>query len=291
MRVVLAFVCGAALAAGVVLFIVNKKDATPQPASQAATVSTPVAAPAPVPAQAVEKRPSAWRAAKPKTPPPVEQLPVETAQNTPPPPAAAVAPEPAPAPPTTSQPVEQALPPPPPPQPRSVMLTAGTLLPVRLTEVLSSDRSQAGDSFSATLDHPLIVDGLVVAERGSRVEGKVVTSEKAGRVKGVSELALQLVRLNTSDGQRVDLRTETWSKAGPTSRNEDAAKIGGGAALGAIIGAIAGGGKGAAIGAGAGGAAGVGGTLATRGKPVVLAAETRISFRLRDPVTLTEKLR
>ncbi|MBL8221078.1 MAG: hypothetical protein JNL62_17725, partial [Bryobacterales bacterium] len=56
-----------------------------------------------------------------------------------------------------------------------------------------------------------------------------------------------------------------------------------------VLGAIFGGGKGAATGAGAGGAAGAGTVLATRGKPVVLPAETRISFRLSQPVTIIER--
>jgi hypothetical protein len=62
------------------------------------------------------------------------------------------------------------------------------------------------------------------------------------------------------------------------------------AGIGAAIGAIAGGGKGAAIGAGIGGAAGAGTVLATRGEQAELAAETRLSFRLKNPVTVTEKL-
>ena len=67
-------------------------------------------------------------------------------------------------------------------------------------------------------------------------------------------------------------------------------KAGAAAAIGAAIGAIAGGGRGAAIGAGVGGAAGAGGVMTTRGKPVHIPVETRISFRLSEPVTLTEKL-
>jgi hypothetical protein len=78
---------------------------------------------------------------------------------------------------------------------------------------------------------------------------------------------------------------------GPESKNADAAKIGGGAALGAIIGAIAGGGKGAAIGAGVGGAAGTGAVVGTRGKAAELPSETKISFRLNNAVTITEKRR
>lgn len=143
----------------------------------------------------------------------------------------------------------------------------------------------------ATLDKPLVVEGLAIAERGARLEGRVLEAEEAGRVKGVSMLAIHLVRLHTSDGQRVDIQTEVFRKQGPTTKGEDAAKVGAGAGIGAAIGAIAGGGKGAAIGAAVGGAAGAGTVAATRGKPAVLPVETRIDFRLNAPVTVTEKLR
>lgn len=169
-------------------------------------------------------------------------------------------------------------------------LQAGTVLPVRIGETLSSARNQIGDSFLATLDQALILDGFIIAERGSRVEGRVVELDPAGRTRGVAHLGIELVRISTSDGQRVRIRTEPYKKDGPTSTGTDAAKIGAGAAIGAAIGAIAGGGKGAAIGAGAGGAAGVGDVLLTRGKPAEIPVETRLSFRVQEPVTITEKL-
>jgi hypothetical protein len=109
-------------------------------------------------------------------------------------------------------------------------------------------------------------------------------------VQGVAELTLTVTEINTTDGQRVKIDASTWDKKGPKSTGEDGAKIAGGAALGAIIGAIAGGGKGAAIGAGAGGAAGTGTVLATRGKMLTLPIETRLTFRLTNPVTITEQL-
>jgi hypothetical protein len=59
--------------------------------------------------------------------------------------------------------------------------------------------------------------------------------------------------------------------------------------LGAIIGAIAGGGKGAGIGAGVGGAAGAGDVLLTRGKDAVIPVETKLTFRLQEPVSITEQ--
>jgi len=164
------------------------------------------------------------------------------------------------------------------------------LIPVRLSEGLSSQRNQAGDVFMATLDQPLEAEGFVIAERGARVEGRVTQAQEAGRVKGLSQLTIELTKINTSDSQRIAIRTTPFVKTGPESKGEDAAKIGIGAALGAVIGAAAGGGKGAAIGAAAGGAAGTGTVMATRGKPTELRVETRISFRLAQPVTITEQL-
>lgn len=208
--------------------------------------------------------------------------------NTPPQPAPAPAPERAASNPATGM---EALPPPPPRTPHSVTIPAGTLLSVRLGETLSSNRNHPGDAFSGTLDQPLVVDGFVIAERGARVQGKVVDAQEAGRVKGVSSLSVHLTRLHTSDGQDVNLQTESFHKEGPTSHGEDAKKIGAGAAIGAVIGAIAGGGKGAAIGAGVGGGAGAGTVAMTRGKPTELPVETRLSFRLQEPVTITERLK
>jgi hypothetical protein len=174
--------------------------------------------------------------------------------------------------------------------PHTVTLVAGTVLPVRIGEKLSSAHNQVGDIFLATLTQQLVIDGWVIAERGARVEGRVVDITPAGRVKGVSHLGISIVRLATADGQNIRIHTEPYVQDGPTSTGTDAAKIGVGAAIGAIIGAIAGGGKGAGIGAGAGGAAGAGDVLLTRGKPAEIPVETRVSFKVQDSVTITERV-
>lgn len=178
----------------------------------------------------------------------------------------------------------------PPPEPNRVTIVADTLLTVRLEEDLSSEYSAVGDSFAATLDSPLIVDGFVIAERGARAEGRVVEAQRAGRVKGESVLALQLTHFRSSDGQEVEILTDSFEKRGERGRVKDAAKVGALASIGAVIGAIAGGGKGAAIGAASGGAAGAGTVLATRGNPAELPVETRLTFRLNTPVKLVEKI-
>jgi hypothetical protein len=133
------------------------------------------------------------------------------------------------------------------------------------------------------------VDGFVIAERGARVDGRVVSSDRGGKVKGVAGLAIEITRIHTADGQSVAVQTDSFERRAEQSKKQDAAKVGAGAAIGAIIGAIAGGGKGAAIGAGVGGGAGAGDVLLTRGKPATLPSETRISFRLSNTVTITER--
>lgn len=174
--------------------------------------------------------------------------------------------------------------------PRTVTIPLGTVLHVRLLERLSTESNTEGDEFSATLDAPLIIDGFVIAERGARAEGKVVSADKGGKVKGVAQLSLMLTQFRSSDGQIVKVQTDSFVREAEKSAKKDALKVGIGAGIGAAIGAIAGGGRGAAIGAGAGSAAGTGAVLATRGEPAELASETRLSFRLSAPVAVTEKL-
>jgi hypothetical protein len=169
------------------------------------------------------------------------------------------------------------------PEPHTVTLNAGLLIPVRLVDGLSLERNRTGDRFAATLDRELVADGFVIAERGARVEGKVVAADR-----GAKTLSIELERVETSDRQDVAIQTERFDKRSEPDRGEDVAKVGAGAVIGAVIGGIAGGGKGAAIGAGVGGGAGAGDVLLTR-KPLTLPSETRITFRLRAPVLVTER--
>ncbi len=241
----------------------------------------PVVAPRPArkPVSAAPKPAKPEVAEAPKAPEPVK--PAETASNSNVIQYPVFPPEPV----SKAEPVTPA----PPPPPRKVTLAAGMLIPVRLNESLSTDRNNTGDTFTAVLDQELVVDGFVIAERGARAEGRILNAAKAGKVKGLSNISVQLMEIVTSDGQRVELETEPFEKSGPTSKGEDAAKVGGGAGIGAAIGGIAGGGKGAALGAIIGAATGGGAVAATRGKPARIEAETRIPFRLRNSVTVTEK--
>jgi hypothetical protein len=172
------------------------------------------------------------------------------------------------------------------PLPSALTIPAGTVLSVRMNEFVSSDRNQIGDRVTATLERPIVVNGWVVARRGQTVSGKVTAAVKAGRIKGTSQLGLELTDLTIVDGSSAPILTEIWKGSGGTTHGADAAAIGGTTALGAAIGSVADWGRGAAIGAGAGAAAGIGAVLLTRGRPTELLPETPLTFRLVDPVTV-----
>ncbi len=177
--------------------------------------------------------------------------------------------------------------PPPPSQHAALTLPAGTLITVRTTEPLSSDRNVTGDTFTTVLDQPVVAQGLVVSRRGQTVMGRIASAQKAGRVQGVSQLAVELNELVLVDGQQIPIRTQLIQSSAGTSHGRDAEGIGTTTGLGAVIGAAAGGGTGAAIGAAAGAVAGVAGVLSTRGRPTEIYPETPLTFRLLDPVNIS----
>ncbi len=155
-----------------------------------------------------------------------------------------------------------------------------------MLDSINSEKNRAGDTFQASLDEDLQADGVVIARRGSAVFGKIVQAKQAGRVSGVAEMALEVERIQTVNGE-MSIASDVLQKEGPTSRGQDAAKVGVLTGIGAAIGAIAGGRKGAGIGAGAGATTGVAGVLIERGKPVKYNPEDRVTFRLRAPLTVS----
>jgi hypothetical protein len=170
-------------------------------------------------------------------------------------------------------------------KPASVTIAAGTPIKIRTLSTLSTKDTKTGDAFTATLAEPIVIEGNVVAPRGTQVEGRVADSDSGGRVKGVATISVRLTRLRVGD-RNVEIQTGTVARRARTTKRKDAAKVGIGAGIGAAIGAIAGGGQGAAIGAASGGAAGTGLVLATHGDPAVIGAESVLTFKLTAPITV-----
>ena len=176
--------------------------------------------------------------------------------------------------------------PPSPPPPAQLNIAAGTYFTIRVNQPLSSDHNQPGDSFTAQLVKPIVVDGVIVADRGQTIAGRVAEVDKGGRVKGVSHLGIELTELTLVDGQQIPLRSQLISHTAPGSVGRDVAAVGTTTGLGALIGAAAGGGEGAAIGAGAGAAASAIGVLLTRGHPTIIYPESMLTFRIETPITI-----
>jgi hypothetical protein len=190
------------------------------------------------------------------------------------------------APATTPEPATPAVTtPPPPPPPQKVTIPSGTTLAVRLVDTIDSETATAGQTFHATLDSPLSVDGDVVVPSGYDVEGHVVDVKSAGKFAGQSLLKLQLDRIAVGT-KYYNLQTDEYSRTGSSRGKNTAAKVGAGAAIGAIIGGIAGGGKGAGIGAAAGGGLGGGVQAATKGQQIKLASETVLNFTLQSSLNV-----
>jgi hypothetical protein len=171
--------------------------------------------------------------------------------------------------------------------PESLTIPAGTVIQVRASDWLSSDHNKPGDEFIATLAQPIVVDGWVVMRRNQNIIGHVTDAKRAGRVKGVSRLQLDLSQLTLVDGQLVPVQTTLLNASAGTSNGRDAAAVGLTTGTGAAIGAAAAGGSGAAIGAGAGFVASMAGVLLTRGKPTIIPPEDLLTFRLESPVTIS----
>jgi hypothetical protein len=174
---------------------------------------------------------------------------------------------------------------PPAPAFRDVTVPAGTLIPIRITESLSSETAQTGEPFNGVVTHEVVHDGLVVLPAGSAVSGRVVAAKDAGHFKGHSLLSVELTAVRRH-GQLINVSTAPYTLEGKNRGTNSVEKIGIGAGAGALIGGLLGHGKGAAIGALAGGGTGTAIQASTRGQQVSIASETPLRFRTTTSFTV-----
>ena len=171
------------------------------------------------------------------------------------------------------------------PASQGLTIPSGTEINIRMIDSVNSETARLGQTFQASLDEPVMVNGQEVIPRGADVVTKLVNDQQSGKIQGrtVLTLALSTITVNgyPRDVNSTDVQTASGSRGARTAK-----VVGGTAALGAIIGAIAGGGKGAAIGAGSGAAVGAGAEVLTCGQKVKIPSETRLVFRLQAPVQL-----
>ena len=245
-----------------------------QPAISAPAESTPSPVPAPAPpstAAQPKAKPAPKAAVAPKAAPVPEQ---DVSRQ------ASVQPQVEPAP-----PVAKRTPGPPAPIFLSVTLPAGTQIPIRTIDSVDSRTDQVGQTFNASIDSDVSQGDQVVIPKGADVRLKLTRVTSAGEIRGKSELQLQLDRITVGQKGYVvvsDVVERVAAAEGPKTARD----IGIGAAVGAAIGAITGGKKGAAIGAGVGAGSGAVVAAITKGEQVLVPSETRLEFRLEQPVDI-----
>jgi TolB-like protein len=156
-----------------------------------------------------------------------------------------------------------------------VVLPVGMVIAIRLADPILGDKAKPGDWFRAALDSAITVKGVTVALRGAEVRGRVDS------VVGKAKLALSLVSVAGKDGQLIMIRTQSLGEAAATGSSGGATRVG--SAVGGAVGSTMGGMSGTAIGAGS--SVPRSATSGSKGR-VVLAAETRLEFRLADAVSV-----
>jgi hypothetical protein len=168
---------------------------------------------------------------------------------------------------------------------REVSVPSGTHLEVKLDSALASDTNRTRDPVRGTLTGAVAIDGVEVWPAGSAVSGIVSEAQASGKVKGRASLGIHIEQVADSP---VDAEI---SREAPATKGDDAAKIGVGAAAGAIVGGLIGGGKGAAAGAAVGGGAGTAVVLSTAGEEVRFPAGSVVRVTLRAPVDVRVPIR
>jgi hypothetical protein len=170
------------------------------------------------------------------------------------------------------------------PQP-ALVLPRGTRLQVRLNQTIDVKHVESGDRFTGTLAQPVVEGNTVAVPEGSPATGEILLAHKRGKFKGKSVLALTLTRLEVNGtNYRIDTSNLAETKKGKGKRS--AALIGGGAGMGMLIGGIATGGVGLLVGGLAGGGAGALGAAFTGNRDLSIPAESVITFRLQNALTL-----
>jgi hypothetical protein len=171
-------------------------------------------------------------------------------------------------------------------------ISAGTEVAVRNDEAIDSSKAAEGQTYAAEVtDDVRDAKGDVVIPRGANAQLVIRSASGGGRIRGASDLVVDLQSVSVAGQQYALTATDFVEKGkdGVGANKRTAEYAGGGAALGAVIGAIAGQGKGAAIGAASGAGAGALAQVLTKGGSVKIPAETLMTFKLEKPVRIVER--
>jgi hypothetical protein len=168
-----------------------------------------------------------------------------------------------------------------------LVVSADSVIGLQVETAVNSERARVEDRVEARVVRDVKVGGAVAIPAGSQAIGSVMVVERGGKLKERARLGIRFHTLVLADGTRLPITTETLYRNGEAPGNASAAKIGGGAAAGAILGAIIGGAKGAAIGGTVGAGAGTASVMSGDRSAASFPAGTDVTARILSPVTVT----
>jgi hypothetical protein len=168
-------------------------------------------------------------------------------------------------------------------------IPAGTALEVRTNEAIASSKAEGRTYQGEVATEVIDSQGQVLLPKGAHVELVVLEAKEKSGIKGASlELGMRSVTVGANTYLVVS--EEVRETAGLGRNKRTAQTVGGGAALGTLIGAVAGGGGGAVLGGIVGAAAGAAVQVLTQGKEVRVPAESVLRFKLDEPIRLQTQI-
>lgn len=153
-------------------------------------------------------------------------------------------------------------------------LPAGSKITIRLTQSLASDQNKPGHQFEATLNDPVLIDGMPAIPKGTKVGGKVVNVRASGGLQNVAQLRLTLNSIQL-DGRAYELQTNDVVRYGPGHSNRTLEFVGGG--------------KGIPDGLPLGSGVDIYAAAFTEESPITLPAGMVLSFKLIEPLRVPIK--
>jgi type IV secretion system protein VirB10 len=179
-------------------------------------------------------------------------------------------------------------------QPADVV-PAGTVIPVSLLNRLSTKNIKEGDGIYARTIFPITANNRIVIPEGTNVRGKVVSTERPGRVKGKASLTISFQTMILPNGYTIPIygslggsdtghREGEATIEGESTKGRDAGDIAKAGAAGGIVGGIVRGRRGAAIGGGVSAGVALAGVLLSRGEDLTLDRGTVIEIVLDEAI-------
>jgi len=187
--------------------------------------------------------------------------------------------------------------------PATIVVPAGTKIPLVLKHAVSTKNAQVGDNLYLESTFPVVQNNRMVIPPGTYVQGVVTAVKKPGRIKGRAELLVHFTTMIFPNGYTVSfpgaldnvpgadaqkVKDKEGTIQADSQKGKDVATVAGTTATGTLIGAATGGGKGAGIGAGIGGATGLIIAMLTKGNDVRLESGTGLEMVLQRPLRLEE---